>query len=110
MRAFQGTVPRFFRFYVLNKAYNLQNALGRISLTSDLWSDPELNAFMAITAHYLMHDTNNRLQLVTDLLAFRHVVGDHSGDHIRQIFFKVLDDAGISHKVCSIIVLRDVLH
>ncbi|KIK79454.1 hypothetical protein PAXRUDRAFT_79245, partial [Paxillus rubicundulus Ve08.2h10] len=31
----------------------LQNALGHISLTTDLWSDPNHDSFMAITAHFM---------------------------------------------------------
>ncbi|KIK79152.1 hypothetical protein PAXRUDRAFT_53392, partial [Paxillus rubicundulus Ve08.2h10] len=31
----------------------LQNTLGCISLTTDLWSDPNCDSFMAITAHFM---------------------------------------------------------
>ncbi|KAF8950976.1 hypothetical protein BDZ97DRAFT_1601033, partial [Flammula alnicola] len=29
---------------------------GRISFTTDLWSDPVLDSYMAVTAHYLVRD------------------------------------------------------
>ncbi|KIJ12690.1 hypothetical protein PAXINDRAFT_56352, partial [Paxillus involutus ATCC 200175] len=32
---------------------NLQNALGCISLMTDLWSDPNRDSFMAITTHFM---------------------------------------------------------
>ncbi|KAJ3818438.1 hypothetical protein F5878DRAFT_493904, partial [Lentinula raphanica] len=32
----------------------LKNSLGRISLTSDMWSRGILTGFMAITAHYMV--------------------------------------------------------
>ncbi|KAF9542984.1 hypothetical protein CPC08DRAFT_594729, partial [Agrocybe pediades] len=35
---------------------DLQNSEGRISFTSDLWSDPNLRSFMAVTAHFLLKD------------------------------------------------------
>ncbi|KAH9947389.1 hypothetical protein B0H21DRAFT_655834, partial [Amylocystis lapponica] len=38
-----------------------QNALGRVSFTSDLWTDEQLRAFMAITLHYLAKDQHGRL-------------------------------------------------
>ncbi|KAF9559699.1 hypothetical protein CPC08DRAFT_595104, partial [Agrocybe pediades] len=34
----------------------LQDSEGRISFTSDLWSDINLRSFMAVTAHYLRQD------------------------------------------------------
>ncbi|KIK77198.1 hypothetical protein PAXRUDRAFT_64421, partial [Paxillus rubicundulus Ve08.2h10] len=30
----------------------IQNSLGRVSFTSDLWSNQTIKSFMAITAHY----------------------------------------------------------
>ncbi|KAJ8582382.1 hypothetical protein M405DRAFT_691800, partial [Rhizopogon salebrosus TDB-379] len=33
---------------------DLKNALGRISLTTDLWSDPNRDSYMAVTAHFMM--------------------------------------------------------
>ncbi|KAF8154961.1 hypothetical protein B0H34DRAFT_620268, partial [Crassisporium funariophilum] len=34
----------------------LQQAEGRISFTTDLWSDPCLDSYMAVTAHYYVRD------------------------------------------------------
>ncbi|KAI0687366.1 hypothetical protein C8Q76DRAFT_569609, partial [Earliella scabrosa] len=46
----------------------LQKTLGRISFTADMWTDPILRAFMAITVHYLMRDESHRLVLKCRLL------------------------------------------
>ncbi|THV02522.1 hypothetical protein K435DRAFT_594680, partial [Dendrothele bispora CBS 962.96] len=35
-------------------AKELQNSAGRISFTSDMWSNTTLKGFMAITAHYML--------------------------------------------------------
>ncbi|KAG2744442.1 hypothetical protein P692DRAFT_201668534, partial [Suillus brevipes Sb2] len=35
---------------------DLKNTLGRISHTTDLWSDPNLDSFMALTAHFMARD------------------------------------------------------
>ncbi|KIY65972.1 hypothetical protein CYLTODRAFT_326011, partial [Cylindrobasidium torrendii FP15055 ss-10] len=35
---------------------DLSHALGRISLTSDMWSRGILQGYMAITAHYIIED------------------------------------------------------
>ncbi|KAH9962525.1 hypothetical protein BGW80DRAFT_1116044, partial [Lactifluus volemus] len=34
----------------------LKNSEGRISFTSDLWSDPNLRSFMAVTVHFVSKD------------------------------------------------------
>ncbi|KAJ3752489.1 hypothetical protein EV360DRAFT_11628, partial [Lentinula raphanica] len=34
----------------------MKAALGRISFTSDMWSNSVLKGFMAITAHYMIKD------------------------------------------------------
>ncbi|KAG2076650.1 hypothetical protein BDR04DRAFT_945024, partial [Suillus decipiens] len=41
-----------------HKEYNktkgdLKNALGCISMTTDLWSDPNHDGYMAVTAHFM---------------------------------------------------------
>ncbi|KAJ8581992.1 hypothetical protein M405DRAFT_696549, partial [Rhizopogon salebrosus TDB-379] len=33
---------------------DLKNALGRISHTTDLWSDLNLDSYMAVTAHFML--------------------------------------------------------
>ncbi|KAH9946450.1 hypothetical protein B0H21DRAFT_676010, partial [Amylocystis lapponica] len=48
-------------------ATEAQNALGRVSFTSDVWSDQQLRGFMAITVHYVVKDSHRRLQLKAKL-------------------------------------------
>lgn len=54
---------------------------------------------MAITAHFMARNAENRLEYRDHLLAFRFIDGSHSGPHLADEFFKVLDEAGIRHKV-----------
>lgn len=80
-----------------------QNSLGRISLTTDLWSDPNLDSYMAVTAHFMMRDeTSGCIVFRTHLIAFRFIDGPHSGAHLGQEFLKITDDLEISNKVCHI--------
>ena len=58
-----------------------------------------LRAFMAITAHYLLRDENNRLILKARLLAFRYLPGHHTGNNLADAFFAVLKEEGIVDKV-----------
>lgn len=82
-----------------------QNALGRVSFTADMWSDPNLVSFMAVTTHYCDKDENDRLVIQARLLAFREIEGDHTGVHLARIVFNILKDAGLLHKV-----LNKILH
>ncbi|KAJ6552173.1 hypothetical protein B0H10DRAFT_1748471, partial [Mycena sp. CBHHK59/15] len=34
----------------------LKTAYGRISFTSDIWSDPNLRSFLGLTAHFCVRD------------------------------------------------------
>lgn len=86
----------------------LQDALGKISFTSDLWSDTNLSPFMAVTAHWIestlipsaaSSQPQYILKLQAELIAFHKVPGRHSGVHLAQAFLEVLDRFGIEHKV-----------
>jgi phosphoribosylcarboxyaminoimidazole (NCAIR) mutase len=57
---------------------------------------------MAVTAHFMMKNEKGQLEYRSHLVAFRHVLGSHSGEHLAQEFFKIIDELGISHKVCII--------
>ncbi|KAF8179985.1 hypothetical protein K438DRAFT_1535252, partial [Mycena galopus ATCC 62051] len=35
---------------------DFKRAYGRISFTSDMWSDPNLRSFLALSAHYCVRD------------------------------------------------------
>lgn len=72
----------------------------------DLWSDPNLAPFMAVTAHWIemvqvhtMEGVRYKLTLRTDLIGFHHVPGRHTGEHLAQAFIVVLDQLNITAKV-----------
>ncbi len=77
----------------------LQVSLGRISFTADLWTDPILRAFMAVTAHYIIRVEDRRLVLKGRLIAFKHIVGHHDGASLARAFFAVLEEEGVTRKV-----------
>ncbi|THU80882.1 hypothetical protein K435DRAFT_596501, partial [Dendrothele bispora CBS 962.96] len=39
--------------YLDELAKELQNAAGKISMTMDCWSDPNLTPYMAVTSHWI---------------------------------------------------------
>ncbi len=71
---------------------------GRISLTTDMWSDTGLDGYMAITVHYIIRSRRG-LEYCTDLLAFRYVEGSHIGINLADHFLRVLDEFEIASKV-----------
>lgn len=55
---------------------------------------------MAVTAHCVLEDPDGKeLQGSAHLLAFREIEGSHSGENIAKAFYKILDEAGLKHKV-----------
>jgi len=78
----------------------IESSLGCISFTSDIWSDPNLTAFIVVTTHFCTQDENGWLDIAWQLLAFHVMKGSHDGDHIIDAIFEVMDEAGITQKVC----------
>ena len=77
----------------------LQGALGRISFTSDCWSDPNLFSYMAVTVHFCARDINGHLEIRNRLLAFRVIEGRHDGINLGNILFEIIKEAGILGQV-----------
>ena len=78
----------------------IQNSMGRISLTADIWSDPNMRPFLACTAHWIAKDdASSALKLKFALIAFHHLPGNHTGVNIATAFLSILDRAGITDKV-----------
>ncbi|CAE7086893.1 unnamed protein product [Rhizoctonia solani] len=75
--------------------HELNNALGFVSATSDLWSDDKLHSFMAVTIHYI----NSLGDLSEHLLAFRRVHGRHTGANIGHELYCIFEDANLIDKM-----------
>ena len=74
----------------------------------DLWSNPNLSPFMAVTAHWIetkLKDTpagpQYDLHLHADLIGFHQVLGNHNGEHLMQAFLYVLNHISITSKVSN---------
>lgn len=78
----------------------LQAAQGKVSFTSDLWSDSNLRPFMALTAHWIAKaDHISALVLKVALIGFHHVPGSHTGELLALVILHLLDRAGVTEKV-----------
>ncbi|KAG9096989.1 hypothetical protein FS749_007324 [Ceratobasidium sp. UAMH 11750] len=73
----------------------MQKSLGRISLTTDLWSDQLIRSFMAVTVHYIdcLGDPAEHL------VAFRKIDGQHTGANVGHVLFSVLDEISMIGKI-----------
>jgi len=81
---------------------DIEGSLGRVSFTSDIWSDPNLTSFLAITAHFCRcPDGPGSLEITHRLLAFRVVHGSHDGENIGQIMYDIVKEVGAHRKVIN---------
>lgn len=85
----------------------VKDSVGRVSFTSDIWSAQNLQSYMAITAHYIMRDARTgRLELRSDLVAFRALDKSHTGAYLASEFIEVLKEIKCMGKVCSVLSFR----
>ena len=75
--------------------------MGRISFTTDIWSDLNLRPFLACMAHWIGKGTSTPLLLKSALIAFHHPPGSHTGINISKALFDILERAGIMAKVST---------
>ena len=83
-----------------------QKSISKISFTMDMWTDPNLTPFMAVTAHWIESKKENTpngpqyvLKLRADLVGFQRVPGRHDGKHLCHAFLCIIDRLGITQKV-----------
>jgi len=74
----------------------LQEHDGALNFATDAWTSPNHKAFVAVTVHL----ENNGIPLCI-LLDLVEVAKSHSGLNLAAAFAKILDDFGISDKVCQ---------
>ncbi|OBZ71068.1 hypothetical protein A0H81_08990 [Grifola frondosa] len=92
--------------YLIDLSNDMKNSVGKISFTSDMWSDPNLTPFMAVTAHWIKAKTEETpvgprkvLELRADLIGFLRVPGRHDGQHLAQAFLFTLDRLEITPQI-----------
>src|SRR3981189_3644826 len=79
----------------------LQESLGKVSFTPDLWSDSNLRSYLCLTAHWIARNKRTgALELKCALIAFHNVTGRHDGVNLARTMLALLDRAGTTLKVC----------
>lgn len=63
----------------------------------DLWTADQTKAsFLGITAHWINADTvSSKWTLRTSVIAFRGILGSHSGDNIGRYFVGLCERSGL---------------
>ncbi|MBW0475143.1 hypothetical protein O181_014858 [Austropuccinia psidii MF-1] len=68
-----------------------------LSLTADTWTSPNVTAYMAITGHFI----NANFNLISVLLGFSEIEGDHSGASL-AFFLNIIQRYNISNQIVCI--------
>jgi hypothetical protein len=70
-------------------------ARSKIHLSFDLWSSPNHKSIMAIVGHW----TNSEFKVETATLGMKEIFGEHKGEHLAPVIYKLLQEYGIEDKV-----------
>src|SRR6266481_2937139 len=89
------TLARNPHFYSLF----LQNVLGQLSFTTDLWSDNDRTSYLALTAHWIGCNQSGNLKLRSGLPGFSRFSGAHMGEGLVKALMMLLDHASIMPKL-----------
>jgi hypothetical protein len=73
----------------------LQKAPGKISTTADGWMvDTTKAGFLGVTAHWIEVD-GEKWNMCSEVIGFRSLSGEHSGENLGHYFVGVCDRIGI---------------
>jgi hypothetical protein len=76
----------------------LASLSSKFSVTLDVWTSKNQLSFLGITCHYIDSEWN----LYSNLLAFEHLEGSHSGEAIGTAVYKVLTSFGVASKLLAV--------
>lgn len=79
---------------------------GKVSLTCDAWQASNIDGYFAVTGSWI-EEVNSQWDLRTALLGFTQLNNAHNGARLGQALFKIVERAGIAHKVRHMITLQE---
>lgn len=84
--------------------------MGKISFTTDAWTDSNMTSFLGVTAHWIEDKSESstgskKLHLRSDLIGFHQIPGWHTGEHLAHCFLYILDRIKITSKVSNLLLL-----
>ena len=58
-------------------------------------------SFLGAMAHFIVcNKLDQQLILRSGLLAFWHIQGSHTGEHLAEVLYEIIKGAGIEQRVC----------
>lgn len=82
---------------------------GEVNLTCDAWQVENTDGYFAVTGHWIEETTPTQWELKSGLLSFTQVNNAHNGEQLGQALFKIIKQAGITHKVWSNVIIWYVI-
>lgn len=72
---------------------------GRVSLTCDCWQASNVDAYFAVTAHWIEEDCPGVWKMGMALIGFTQLNNSHNGQRLGQALYKIVERVRIQHKV-----------
>lgn len=73
---------------------------GLVSLTCDAWQADNVDAYFAVTGHWVEEVSKDVWVEQTALLGFTQLNSSHDGARLGRALFKIVKRLGFPHKVC----------
>ena len=89
-----------FENFWLNTVYLQGDNVGEISLTCDGWQASNVDAYFAVTAHWIAETAPHVWMQRSALLGFTKMNTAHDGVRLARALYRVVERVGITHKVC----------
>ncbi|KAJ2981763.1 hypothetical protein NUW54_g10828 [Trametes sanguinea] len=83
----------------LKKRLNSAAVTGEVSLTCDAWQAASVDAYFAVTAHWIEEAHPNEWEARNAIIGFTRLNGAHNGRRLGQALFKIVERVGIEHKI-----------
>jgi hypothetical protein len=79
-------------------------AAGVVNLTCDAWQAANIEAYFAVTGHWIKELSVGVWEIQSAVLGFTLLNNAHNGTRLGQALFKIVDQVGIAHKVRHFVV------
>ena len=81
--------------FLIKLLHHVRKRKGKFSFTTDLWTSGNGKAIMSITCTWISDD----FEICEVVLAFREILGDHSGANIAKLFYEVMKEYSLENNV-----------
>ena len=81
--------------FLIKLLHHVRKRKGKFSFTTDLWTSGNGKAIMSITCTWISDD----FEICEVVLAFREILGEHSGANIAKLFYEVMKEYSLENNV-----------